>query len=418
MPGKRSAYAVPVDAASAAQRRRLARDYFYRTAHSRPGCKFVEVDAEVAGAVRAMARGKELHHLRDRSHVHAHHHARMASLRALADGHIDAGKFKCDEKVYQRANAAKHGPVAVPLRPPWADAADDSEAASAPSDGRGGVLSRVDAACQTDFVDGQLRAEAEEFIPLASCPTMGGWASLVAAQNATISVLTARLDELHAAPAARRLRMLEGQIRSLAANMSSEVKRHTGATVRAQVDDLLKQRDTEAVSEIAALRGIINDGLDKCSAAFETRFEVLEARFQELASAGGPPGDPSDLPSRCDTPQVGDVVELRGLRDASLNGVLARVVSLDAERLGVQFLDSARRVSVRYDKCVLSSKSRVSHLSSGHPAPGGRDSMCPDGHVTAERFHARTHQSDQMKKLSRPSEAELARRVAEASWSA
>jgi len=87
---------------------RSGRDGFYRTSHSKPGCKFVEVRAEEVHEIKLMARSRALHADRDEANGSASHFARVASLSAFRDGFIDQTTLKEDVRTHSRANAAKH----------------------------------------------------------------------------------------------------------------------------------------------------------------------------------------------------------------------------------------------------------------------------------------------------------------------
>jgi hypothetical protein len=120
---------------------RRARDDFYRTAHSKPGRKFIEVRAEDVRDIKVMVHSREIHAVRDRANGFASHYARHASLAAGREGHIGQATIANDMKAHSRANAAKHN-VAAPVhgygsvptasgcfggRKSWADLSEDAE---------------------------------------------------------------------------------------------------------------------------------------------------------------------------------------------------------------------------------------------------------------------------------------------------
>ena len=138
MPHKRSAYTAVLP--DARQTRRIHRDFFYWTAHSAPGKTFVEVDRNVASAVKAMAKGRELHSVREGQAGFQSHHARIASYHALSQGHISRCAHAKDLQIFASANTAKHSLSTDKQRvsnlvagrakhnfvkPSWADAYDE-----------------------------------------------------------------------------------------------------------------------------------------------------------------------------------------------------------------------------------------------------------------------------------------------------
>ena len=130
MPGLRSAYSAEEGSLNRSQRQRLIRDWWYKTAHSKPNMKFVQVEKSVAPAVRHMARAKEVHRARDDALATSSSFGRDASFAAKAAGKINAATLRDDLRCYRNANLAKHTmkyedklPLpkrAVPSRPPWA----------------------------------------------------------------------------------------------------------------------------------------------------------------------------------------------------------------------------------------------------------------------------------------------------------
>jgi len=90
------------------QRRRWQRDQFYRSAHSRPGRGFVEVDKQDVPYTKAFAAAKSLHRARDSATVRPSHSLRLASLAAAREGHISSAQQRQDSKANQIAGLAKH----------------------------------------------------------------------------------------------------------------------------------------------------------------------------------------------------------------------------------------------------------------------------------------------------------------------
>ena len=73
MPNCRSYVSVHTGPLSPAQWSRQARDLFYRSAHSKPGRKFVEVSSEDAAAVKLMAKARTAHRIRCQATGFPHH---------------------------------------------------------------------------------------------------------------------------------------------------------------------------------------------------------------------------------------------------------------------------------------------------------------------------------------------------------
>ena len=80
MPGKRSVYTADLKTITQSQQRRLDRDAWYSTAHSRANRTFVEVDRELASTVKIFAKAKATHIARERRTGQSAHFARHASL--------------------------------------------------------------------------------------------------------------------------------------------------------------------------------------------------------------------------------------------------------------------------------------------------------------------------------------------------
>ena len=109
MPSRRSAYNTSPGNWTQAQERRALRDRWYTTAHSGPGKRFVEVEVEDALQVKLMARGRTLHRLRDDLNTFHSNNARCAAIHAWHLGHTSEDTFRADQRIFQRANEAKHG---------------------------------------------------------------------------------------------------------------------------------------------------------------------------------------------------------------------------------------------------------------------------------------------------------------------
>ena len=126
MYNKRSYHAAE-SALTLAQRRRSQRDLYYCTSHSCSGRTFVEVKAELAPQVKAMARAKERHSQRESAIGTSTHYARNATLIASRAGGITQGELRNDLKIYRDGNHAKHSSsISLPLRQgSWADAVED-----------------------------------------------------------------------------------------------------------------------------------------------------------------------------------------------------------------------------------------------------------------------------------------------------
>ena len=82
----------------------------YLSCHSKPGRKFIEVDATIASQVKDMARSLERHRRRDTANGIASHFARAASSLAWDNGLISTQEMRKDFQLNRKANRAKHGP--------------------------------------------------------------------------------------------------------------------------------------------------------------------------------------------------------------------------------------------------------------------------------------------------------------------
>ena len=109
------------------------RDWWYRSAHSGPDKKFVEVERLAAPAVKRMARAKFVHRVRDDALGTSSVFGRDASFAAKASGLIDAAVLRSDLRCYREANLAKHTEKfeakTLPKRAPGADVLDGPAAA-------------------------------------------------------------------------------------------------------------------------------------------------------------------------------------------------------------------------------------------------------------------------------------------------
>jgi hypothetical protein len=213
MPGLRSAYTVPFVAASSAQRRRLERDEWYRSAHSRPDRQFVEVPRRLASSIKQMAAARLLHDVRDTAAGTVSHFGRCASQAAMKAGFISSQDVAADSKIFAAGNAAKHsnrfiGALKVLPRSSWADQADsdgDCDQIDVPTDS-GAVCYNE---CRDD-VEASSEVLADVFIPTASgsrmlsdlacavscdCPTSSGKPADMDALNEKISLLSAEVAD-------------------------------------------------------------------------------------------------------------------------------------------------------------------------------------------------------------------------------
>jgi hypothetical protein len=116
MPGKRS-YFRALGELSIAQERRLARDEFYRTAHSGPNRSFVEVPRVLAPSIKAMSRSREAHLRHDTLNGFHSHYARNATLAAAPA--LGAAATQAALALHSAGNGAKHSAVRQVLS--WAD---------------------------------------------------------------------------------------------------------------------------------------------------------------------------------------------------------------------------------------------------------------------------------------------------------
>ena len=83
-------YSADRNSITESQRRRLLRDTWHATAHSRANRKFVEVDGELAASVKVFAQAKSVHMTRERQAGCSFHYACHASLGAFQAGKIHA----------------------------------------------------------------------------------------------------------------------------------------------------------------------------------------------------------------------------------------------------------------------------------------------------------------------------------------
>jgi len=132
MPGCRKCYSIHWTEMTAAQKRRVYRDAWYRTPHSGPNKAFVECSRSAATPLRAMARAYETHVRRDAQTGCAHHYGRLATLAALRTGVISNDTAKADFREYKLGNKAKHDTTLK--RKAWADIRDDDDGPSMPPD--------------------------------------------------------------------------------------------------------------------------------------------------------------------------------------------------------------------------------------------------------------------------------------------
>ena len=98
MPGKRSYHIA--DMPTESQLRRKARDEWYRTSHSAANKSFVEVSTDIVPEIKAMARAKELHVLRESQTGTRSPHGRIASRVAAKEGIINEEQRKNDVSKY------------------------------------------------------------------------------------------------------------------------------------------------------------------------------------------------------------------------------------------------------------------------------------------------------------------------------
>ena len=114
MPGKRSYHNVAVGPLTAAQTRRQASDWWYCSAHTLPGLKFVEVPSAVADDIKQMAVAKTRHLVLDNQIAgitplaSGTHHLRVASEKAKHLDIIDRDTALRDRALNKTAGAAKH----------------------------------------------------------------------------------------------------------------------------------------------------------------------------------------------------------------------------------------------------------------------------------------------------------------------
>jgi len=315
-------------------------------------------------------------------------------------------------------------------------------------------------------VSGPLASEACGYPALAA--PASAYEQLICAQNDTIAILAGRLDSLF--PSRRRLKAaedaikrLESDLRSLAASLPSALDAKLAAVSYVSSEALDSRLDS-------AMRGLCDSFTVRLKKLFdELKGKTLvpdppgaccavpvasASRSSSLGGAGsqgaghgqgavaGPPSGPG-APVAADAEAAapyefmrGAVVEIFGLvQDPALNGMRGRVVTpgdSSRDRVAVA-LRGGRRLSMRAANLRCADARR----SAGGASPASADcalddvlcddaldTLCgadaalsgdaPYGHDPAERSSARTSQNE--KRVCRPSESELARRVAAASW--
>ena len=103
-------------------------DEYYRSSHSGPNKRFVEVPMALVAPIKCMAKSLAVHVDRSSSLPNRPHFARSASLHAHAVGAISSDTLHQDLRIHRRANSAKHCPPVSgllsdpsPFRARWAD---------------------------------------------------------------------------------------------------------------------------------------------------------------------------------------------------------------------------------------------------------------------------------------------------------
>jgi len=255
MPGKRSI--------AAWTGWRKERDEYYRTAHSKPGRKFIEVRSEEAVEIKKMSCSRAVHSDRECMNGWPSHLARSASIAANRGGHIDRITLEKDLKTHSYANAAKHSLGGVASRCPavasslrltkcgssgarfcWADLSyiDDDPPAEWNEESSmvaGSPTCGCDAVCQTDgpntrevavqcddvcdvldyLVNDGNSWDSPQWFPLPAAPweTFGAhWASFDSTKVASLEAQLAALSH--------KVETLECNVKDLAASLKGAVQ--------------------------------------------------------------------------------------------------------------------------------------------------------------------------------------------------
>jgi len=374
----------------------------------------VSVRRSVAGRVRAISRSVELHQEHNLRAGHPSHFARDASRAAG----LPLAEARSALSCHRRANQAKHQ---------WPRCSADSaspRSASRPSSpaGTAGCVSSSrpslparDVKCsaptyQRNPTVREAGVQCDLPPPVTPSVEVDGhaywafqvnalWQSLVETQNRTIAHVCGLLEGT--VPGHRKMRQLEQSVKSLAASLSATV----AAQVREQSFALLTEHFDSRFN-------IVHEFVDKAAAKLGESHDAMFREFsrevgqsigaleRKIASASSSPGL-----SECFA--LGDEVVLFGLKSEGLNGARAHVIELPGDgcdRVGVALDNGYRKIKVR----KLNLRRPAAATSPSPVAP-----CSPFGHGSAERSAARTFQHE---KECRPSDAEMARRVAAVSW--
>ena len=469
MPGKHSP-------AKLAERRARAIRLGYALPRS-DGKKYVEVPQGVARNVQVMAQSLELHRQHQEIAGRPFHYARLATAAAAtAIGPVAA---RAAQDAHKQANQMKH-------RVNWADALlEDTVSAACPpvvlptptcgasslppspppsrsvnaetqteivvlDNVRGASCFSVEVACQTSADECALRPDAPVFYP-PSAPmddfAFSYWNQLFAAQNNTIAVLTARLDECM--PSQKRMRQVERTLQTTESKLEQLRKSMTDAIdqkVRASLVDSLYVRKAEVGSLVAA-------GLESVRSYVDERMEIKSKTAVPDCSAGYAPsgapsvGDhsveacPSPAVRRPEepacagdavtyVPSVGDTVRLSGLTSIAYNDKIAKVLSAAGSdsRVALRVLPRGPEIRVLRDRLCYPARCRLCgdrihsetcencctpsdfHMNEIASPPSSGDALPPWSGSKVSRDPS----PSPMMKLSN---AEMDRRVAAAQWS-
>jgi len=345
--------------AKLALRRERARARGYLVKKS-PDTKLVEVPPALAPRVKAVAASLA---------VQAEHIGLAGKAHPVARQATRAARQHISPEGFRSAMAKKHG-LANAANHRWSDMVIEGDLSPSP---RGAAPAAVDAQTQTGFDDAVLSAEAPEYVPAGSYFVVYPDATpLFDAQNATIALLTSRLDELF--PSRRRLRDLEQGFAAVRANVG-ELSKTLSPTVETKVRehladaaadtnprDILQKVDARydalKVATVNLVRSSMEDFAAKSPDSLCKRFENLSERLlamrPPMPSEAAPCGD-DELPLSSPVFGLGDFVILHGLTSKpELNGRSATVISpLDGERIGVQLVDSGEKIRVRPQSVTL-----------------------------------------------------------------
>lgn len=313
---------------AARERRRERARHLGYLQPSKPSVTHMEVDRDLAPAVKGMAASLRLHRDHDRLTQSTHHSGHLASLAAFRSGDISKEELASASAAHRRAGRLKHRISANQTEPrhQWADLTDDPADGAAPS-------AAVDVAAPVEPVPlspppargvsigtqtGSFSFEAYSVAP-APAPLAGPepwcslpdvqpllpvschdyWNELFGVQNSTIALLTGRLDECM--PSQKRMRALERQVHDLSRNldtlrtsMSSSIDEKLSArlaefpsALKSDVEVMISKVTDNFASSVSTLKQELNDHNDKLIlGVLEKMKEYVDTRVSGPLPAG------------------------------------------------------------------------------------------------------------------------------------